>query len=147
MRIGVAANYMRPPPSKPRREGAPYKDQETVEVTLKFRPGVQKGSMFICGPDIIWGEAAQIEATPYTLIHERNPYLAWDSGKRVIADLRRMNLYFDTSDVYTVELPTFRHLPNHIIALTRKSPQSNLFLTNRDTKSAFRLIRFGPPPI
>ena len=43
-----------------------------------------------------------------------------------------------------MELPTIQGLARHIIALHRKYPDTNIMLTKRDTKSAFRPIRMHP---
>ena len=144
MRIGVTANYSRPPPSIPRRKGSPYKDKDSLEIVEKLWADVRKGRIFICGTKCIGGDNAQIEATPSTLVPKRNPDRSWSSEKRVIADLRRINLYFDNQELYLVELPTVKDFARGIISLKRKSPLSDVALAKRDIKSAFRLIRIHP---
>ena len=143
MRIGVTASYTRtpPPPRGPRRRGFPYRGGDTLGIIQKLRPDISKGVMFICGTTIVDGGEAWIEATTSTLVLKRNPDRSWSTEKRAIAYLRRINIYFDASDVYPVELPTVKELARRIVALKRKSPQTRAVLAKRDTRSAFRLIR------
>ena len=144
MRIGVTANYSRPPPSIPRRKGSPYKDKDSLEIVEKLRTDVREGRIFSCGTKCIGGDKAQIEATPSTLVPKRNPDRSWSSAKRAIADLGRTNLYFDNQELYPVELPTVKDFAKRIISLKRKFPLSDVVLAKRDIKSAFRLIRIHP---
>ena len=110
MRIGVTANYQRPPPVSPRRKGFHYKDKETLEFIEKLWPDIRKGRMFICGADCVGGDNALIEATPPTLLPKRNPDRSWSSDKRAIEDLRRINLYFEN------ETSTQRHCLQCVIS-------------------------------
>ena len=123
MRIGATANYQRPQPVAPRRRGLPYKGGKTLEILEKRWPDIQKGRMFICGTDCSGGEATQIEATPTTLVPTRNPDRSWSREKRVIADLRRINLYFENAEIYHVELPTMRDSAKRILSMKRKFPK------------------------
>ena len=97
--------------------------------------------MFICGTSLVGGEETWIEATPSTLALWRNPDRSRSTDKRVISDLRVINLYFDTTDVYPVDLPTVKELARRIVAIKRKFPQTCVMLAKRDIESAFRLIR------
>ena len=144
MRIGVTANYTRSGPLPPRRRGLPYRGGDTIEIVEKLWPGVSKGGIFMCIISSVGWDGARIEATPSTLVLKRNPDRSRSTEKRDIADLRRINLYFDTADVYPVEIPTVEELARRIIALKRKFPQTNVLLAKRDIKSALRLIRLRP---
>ena len=90
------------------------------------------------------GESAKIEAKPSTLVPKGNTDRSCSDDKRVIADRGGIDLYFDTSEFYPVDLPTVRDIENHITALNRKFPQANILLTNRDIESALRFIRIHP---
>ena len=144
MRIGANASYARPPPEPPRRRGLPYRTKDSEEILCKMRNDIKKGRMFVCGANAIGGDAALVEATPSTLVLKRNPDRSWSSEKRVIADLRRINLYFDATENYPVELPTIQELARRIVAMQRKYPQTQISLAKRDIKSAFVLLRLHP---
>ena len=105
LRAGATASYSRPPPSSPRRRGAPYRSKDTEEIMRKLRPDVQKGRMFLFGATAIGGGQAEIEATHSTLVLKRNSDRSWIAEKSSISDLRRVNLYFDEKDNSPVEIP------------------------------------------
>ena len=144
MRIGVTASYMRPPPAAPRRRGLPYKEDDTLELMEGLWKDISKGRMFMCSFETLGGYASDIEMTPTTLVPKRNPDQTLSTEKRIIADLRRINLYFDQSEDYPVVLPTVEALARKIVCLKRKFPTQPVLLTKRDIKSAFRLIRLHP---
>ena len=100
--------------------------------------------MFVCGSNVIGGDNALIEATPSTLVLKRNPDRSWSSEKRAIADLRRISLFFDEKENCPVEIPTIQGIARSIISLQRRYPNTQVLLTKRDIKSAFRLIRLHP---
>ena len=81
MRIGVTANYQRPPPVDPRRRGLPYKDGETLEIVGKLRPDIQNGGMFLRGTASVGGDTSQVETAPSTLVPKRNPDRSRSSEK------------------------------------------------------------------
>ena len=110
MRIGVTATYMRPPPATPRGRGLPYKEDDTLELMAGLWKDISKGRMFMCSFETSGGYAADIETTPTTLVPIRNPDRTLSTEKRIIADLRRINLYFDQIEDYTVVLPTVEAL-------------------------------------
>ena len=109
-----------------------------------MRNDISKGRMFVCGSECIGGDDAKIEATPTTLVPIRNPDRSRSSDKRVISDLRRINLYFKNDSLYRAELPTVRDFARRIVALKRKFSLSDVVMAKRDIKSAFRLIRIHP---
>ena len=98
----------------------------------------------MCGTSIVGGNESWIEATPSTHVLKRNPDRSWSTEQRAKADLRRINLYFDTTDVYPAELPTVQELARSIAALNSKFPQTCVILAKRAIGSSFRLIRMRP---
>ena len=144
MRIGATASYMRPPPVTPRRRGLPYKEDDSLELMQGLWKDITKGRMFMCSFETIGGFSSDIEMTPTTLVPKRNPDRSLSTEKRIIADLRRINLYFDQSEDYPAVLPTVDALAKKIVCLKRKFPTQPVLLTKRDIKSAFRLIRLHP---
>ena len=78
--------------------------------------------MFLCGTNCLGGEEAHIEATPSAIVPKRDHARSWSDERRVISDLRRVNPYFDNTEVYPAELPTVRDLPNRILSMGRKFP-------------------------
>ena len=110
LRVGVTASYSRPPPASPRRRCLPYRSKDTIEIMQKLWQDIKKGRMFGCGSNSVGGDDAQIEATPSTLVLRRNPERSRSAGERAIAELRRINSYFDERGNYPVELLTTQEM-------------------------------------
>ena len=109
-----------------------------IGIIRKLRPDICKGRIFACGASGLGGGEAWIEATPPTLALGRNPDRPWITEKLAISDLLSIDHYFDTSEVYPVELPTVEDLPRRIITLKKKSPPTKAMLAKRD---------INPPPV
>ena len=101
--------------------------------------------MFVRNFEDIGCYPSDIEMTPTTLAPRRDPDRTISSGKRAIADLLRINLFFDQSEDYPATLPTVEALARKIIWLWGKIPNiSRDARKERDIKSAFRLVRLHP---
>ena len=146
LRTGVRAVYGGHPPIPPRRRGLPYKmkDSETTTLILsKLWKDIFKRRMFLCTTRTVKLNEL-IEATPTTTVEKKNPDRSISKDRRVIADLRRVNLKFDTCQYYPIEAPSVHDIARWILALTHRYPGLDLKLTKRDVASAFRLLRLHP---
>ena len=83
---------------------------------------ISKGRMFLCSFEAEGGFSSDLELTPTTLAPKRNPDRSLSPEKRIIADLRRVNMYFDQSADYPANLPTAETHARKIICLKRKFP-------------------------
>ena len=68
--------------------------------------------VYINSPNLNDGGA---ETTPTTLVHKRNPDRTLSLGKRLISDLRRVNIYFESKDCGPSVEPSVNHLPEGIL--------------------------------
>ena len=64
-----------------------------------------------------------MEATPSAIAPKRDPDRTCRPVKGVIADMRRINLFSDASDVLPAELPAIRDLSRRIVSLKRRPHQ------------------------
>ena len=99
--------------------------------------------MFLCTTQTIKLDE-QIEATPTTTVEKKNPDRSISTDKRIIADLRRVNLRFDTQQYYPVKVPTIQDITRWVLFLNQMYPGLKLKMTKRDVASAFRLLRLHP---
>ena len=68
----------------------------------------------MCSFESIGGYHADIEMTPTTMVPKRNPDRSLSTEKRIIADLRRINLYFGQSTDYPAVFPTVDSLARKV---------------------------------
>ena len=99
--------------------------------------------MFLCATDTI-GIGATSEATPTTAVAQKNPDRSISSDRRAIADLRRVNVRFDTMQYYPAAAPSIYDITRRTMSLVGMYPGLSLRVTIRDVASAFRLLRLHP---
>ena len=85
-----------------------------------------------------------IEATTTTTVEKKNTDRSLSQDRRAIADLRRVNLMFDTKQYYPIAVPSIYDIARRIMGLINMYPGLTLKVTNRDDSSAFRLLRLRP---
>ena len=75
---------------------------------------------------------------------KKNPSRSISSDRRVVADLRRVNIRCDTKQYYPAVVPKIYEIARRIVSLVWKYPGLSLRMTKRALASAFRLLRFRP---
>ena len=130
----------------PRVRGLPYQNNDTEHCTLiaeKFWKDILMERMFVRTTRSV-GPSAPVEATPTTMVDKKNPDRTISKDKRMIADLRRINLSFPVEQYYKVTVPTIGEIAYDIIQLQARNPGVPVALTKRDIAAAFRLLRLRP---
>ena len=87
-----------------------------------------------------------VETTPTTTAGGKNPDRTVSTGRRVISDMRRINVGFNTSQYYPVLVPSIESIARLLIAMTVGFPCFQIEMAKRDIASAFRLLRLHPAP-
>ena len=143
---GVTAEYSGDQPVPPRTRGFRYKlqDVDNTNLTLsKLWKDISKRRMFLCTTDTISLDGA-IESTPTTTVVKKNPDRSIILGRMAIADLRRINLKFNTQQYYPIVVPAIYDLARWIMSLVNLYRGLPLKATKRNVASAFRLLRLHP---
>ena len=143
---GVSAYYSGGVPLNPRQRGLPYQKTNEEHCRLieeKLWKDVAAQRMLVCTTETVDANTP-VEATPTTTVEKRNPDRTISSDRRVIADLRRVNLNFPSSQYYPVRVPTAGDIARMIVILRTQFPDIETRLTKRDVAAAFRLLRLHP---
>ena len=144
--VGVVAKYTGGVPVCPRTRGLPYQctnEEHCHLIGEKFWKDILTKRMFVCTTRTV-GPNTPVEATPTTLVDKKNPDRTISGDKRLIADLRRVNLSFPTDQFYNVSVPSISEISHDIIRLQARNPGIPVALTKRDIAPAFRLLRLHP---
>ena len=144
--VGVVATYTVGVPTYPRTRGLPYQsndDQHCLKIGEKFWKDILNGRMFVCTASSV-SLHTPLEATPTTMVDKKNPDRTISLDKRMIADLRRVNLSFPDGQYYKVTVPTVSEVARDVLRLQALNPHTPIALTKRDIAAAFRLLRLHP---
>merc|ERR1712112_548209 len=99
--------------------------------------------MFVCSAASV-GESSPVEATPTTTVEKKNPDRTISTDRRVIADMRRINVGFNVDQYYPIRAPTVESIARLLVALTTSLPGWDIQMTKRDVASAFHLLHLHP---
>ena len=141
--VGVVATYTGGVPVYPRTRGLPYQssnEQHCLAIGEKFWKDIVTGRMFVCTTGSM-GLHAPLEATPTTMVDKKNPDRTISLDKRMIADLRRVNLSFPGDQYYKATVPTVSEIARDVLRLQALNPNTPIALAKRDIAAAFRLLR------
>ena len=119
LKFGIMLEYYGPIPSSEHAPNYPHNRAQSVEILTKFWKLALDRKIFInssCFND------GGVETTPTTLAPERNPDRTLSADRRLISDLRRVNIHFDSKDCYPVVVPTVNQLADEILRLERLRP-------------------------
>ena len=81
---------------------------------------------------------------PLPLWKKKNPDHTVSLDRRIIAEMRRINLGFPESQYYPARVPSLESLARLLVTMTVALPGLTLEMTKRDIASAFRLLRLRP---
>ena len=143
---GVSSEYPGGAPSEPRHRGHPYQrtnEENCVRIAEKLRKDGDALRMLVCAAESV-DEHTPIEATPTASVEKRNPDRAISLDRRVVDDLRRVNLHFPTTQYYPAHVPTAPDISRLVLTLRTRSPGVKTRLTKRAVSAAFRLLRLRP---
>ena len=86
-------------------------------------------------------------SSPTTLAAKRLPDRTISQDKRLIADLRTINMYTNKTDYRLMKVPDIQCLAKRVAMLKRRFPWKTIFCTKRDIESAFRRINMHPDSV
>ena len=127
----------------PRVRGLPYNatSSSTTELIAgKFKKGIRSRRLFLCHTKRISLDTP-IEATPTTPTEKKNPDRTVRTDRRVIADMRRINVGFEVSQYYHVRVPPIESIARLLVSMAASLPGFDIAMVKRDIASAFRLLR------
>ena len=131
----------------PRTRGLPYQLTERshcITIGEKLWKDVTAGRMFVCAAKSV-DTHAPVEATPTTTVDKKNLDRTLSTDKRMIADIRRVNLSSPADQYYHVAVPTITDIARSAYQLHARFPRTlPITMTKRDIASAFRLLRLRP---
>ena len=119
LKFGVTLEYHGHPPSIGHSENYPNNRAHSIEILNKFRKVALGRKVFTNSSSLNDGGA---QTAPTTLAPKRNPDRTLSVGKRLISDLRRVNIHFDSKDCYPAAVPSVTHLAAEIMRLQRLRP-------------------------
>ena len=143
---GALAEYDCGTPTNPRTRGQPYSvngEANSRHILSKLRKGVYNRRMFMCAAEAI-SESEYIETTPTTTAEKKNPYRPISADRGIIAEMRRINMRFDSTQYYPIVAPRIQEIARRAMRLKGLFPELPLYDTMRDIASAFRLLRLHP---
>ena len=110
---------------------------------MKLRKDIRARRMSVCSTASI-SVSAPIEATPTTTVEKKNPGRTQSTDRRIIADVRRINLGFPEYQYYPVRVPSVETLARLLAPMTVAFPGLIIEMAKRDIASSFRLLRLHP---
>ena len=102
-----------------------------------------RNHMFVCSTSTV-GLKRPIQATPTITIEKKNDGRIISIGRRIISDMRRVNLGFGKMQSYIANVPTMTDVARTIIASVRKNPGIQIAMAKSDMAPAFRFLRPHP---
>ena len=81
---------------------------------------IRARSVFVCSAEVVEPDTP-IESTPSTTVGKKNPDRAVRQGRRVIADMRRVNVGFPTSRFYPVRVPSVEAIALLLVSMAVSS--------------------------
>ena len=142
-RIGAEPRYRGMSTGDFRVHGFPHNPADQEFILTKLRTYVQEGKMFLCT-----GEGAPIHSqfivSPSTTVAKKLPDRTPSSDKRVILDVRRVNLKRPKTDYWQVLTPTLDDLARRYCHLRTSAPGLEIVGTKRDIDAAFTRVRLHP---
>ena len=143
---GVLAQYGGGAPLNPRKRGLPYRanDEENSQFTQsKMWTDIYNRRMFLRTTNTVQ-DSDYIEATPTTTVEKKNTDRSISADRRVISDMRRINLHFESCQYYQIVVPKIQDIARRIMSLRGSYPNLPIQAASRDIESAFRLLRLRP---
>ena len=117
---GVRAVYSRGVGVTPRIRGLPYNrsaPDQTLSIASKLWKDVHARRMFACSTATVTDETP-IDATPTTTVEKKNPDPTIGTDRRAIADMRRVNVGFSSTQYYPVRVPSVESIARLLVAMT-----------------------------
>ena len=146
---GVLAVYNRVVGTTPRVRGLPYNLSTPAATGLiagKLRKDIRARRILACSTNCILIDTP-IEATPpppTTTVAKKNPDHTVSADRSAIADMRRVNVGFETPHYYNVRVPSVESIARVLVSLAVAYPGFQIEMAKRRIASAFRLLRANP---
>ena len=114
-------------------------------ISGKLRNDIRERRIFLCSADRAYRETP-VEGTYTKTVEKKNPYRAVSTDRRVIADMRRLDLGFATAQYYPVRVPPIESISRLLVSMAVFQPVFDIEVGKRDIASALRLLRLRPAP-
>lgn len=112
-------------------------------IASKLRKEIRARRMFVCSTDTVTCDTP-IEATPTATVEKKNPGRAISTDRRVISDMRRINVGFSVTQYYTAREPAVESIAGILVSTTVSLPGLDIQMVKRDIATAIRLLRQHP---
>ena len=129
----------------PRVRGSPYNRPSTSNAEMvaeKLRQDIKARRIFASSTQCVLSDTP-VETTPTTTVGGGSDRTV-SSARRGIADMRRINVGFETSQYYPVRVPSIESIARLLIAMAVGFPCFQIEMTKEDIASAFRMLRLHP---
>ena len=144
--LGVRAEYSKGAGATPRCRGLPRnhtRKSNSVLISEKLWMGSRdRRAIARSARDISLG--TPIGETPTTSVRKKNPDRTISTGRRAIADMRRIYLGINPAQYYPMRFTIVESLARLLVSMAVSFHGIPVQLTKRDIASAFRLLRIRP---
>ena len=143
---GVRAVYARGVVGALRKRGLPYSistPATTELVAEKFQKDMRARRFFACPTKRISPDTP-IEATPTTAVEKKTPDRTISADRRVIADMRRANVGFESPQYYPARAPSIESITRLLVSMAATLPGFDVEMAKKDIASSSRLLRLNP---
>ena len=142
-RIGATPKYRGKEPGTFRVRGLPHNPSEQDFIMSKLWSYVNAGKMFVCNSGAIPVDDQYI-VSPSTTVAKKLPDRTVSNDRRVILDVRRVNLKCPKEDYWKVQTPMLEDLARKYCRLKTSAPGIKVVGTKRDIDAAFTRCRLHP---
>ena len=142
-RLGAIPKFRGPSPGGFRVRGLPRNPSEQNFMIAKLWKYVEAGKMFVCTPEPI-GKDEEYLCSPSTTVAKKLPDRTISADKRLILDVRRVNLRFPKSDYWAMITPSIDNLAIRFRRLRAGLPGIPILGAKRDIDAAFARCRLHP---
>ena len=139
----VRAVYDKGVETAPRVRGLPYNPTSSGIIAEKFWADIRARRFFVCSAESMSLETP-VETTPTTAVGKKNPDRTVRTDRRVIADMRRIDVGFAVSRYYPARVPPIESIARLLVSMTVTLPGFDIEMPKRVIASAFRLLRLRP---
>ena len=141
LKFGVTSEYYGLLPSADHSPNYHHNRTNSIEILNKFRKLEVGRKVFINSSSL---DDGGVETAQTALVNKRNPDRALSAGNRLISDLRRVDIQFDSEDCYPAVCPSVSQLAEEILRLRRLRPGIPAIMCKRDVDGAVTLLYFRP---